>query len=297
MNRHFTIVQFIAVIIATLRSRECASGNKNRYSSRRTPDYASTNKIVVFGALLPLRARNHFGKCEKLKDDKGTLWLSALNYAVDDVNRLWKMKFKSTLTLNVRDTCSDEQVALEQALDFAGGFRSGSTSTLATQENISNSDISAPALGVISVSVHEDASTLLSLFKVPQIIFGKREIDAKKKAKNIFQSISVGFYKAKALADLVKYFSLSAISVVYSISYKDDFESFLRISRIENLCIAVKVNLSIAGETNYLGLESAVHKLFAEPQSTVVILFTGEEETKELLESKLIKLHSSNQLE
>ena len=297
MNRHFTIVQFIGVIIATLRSRECASGDENRYSSRRTPDYASTNKIVVFGALLPLRARNHVGKCEKFKDDKGTLWLSALNYAVDDVNRLWKMKFKSTLTLKVRDTCSDEQVALEQALDFAGGFRTGSTSTLATQENISNSDISAPALGVISVSVHEDASTLLSLFKVPQIIFGKREIDAKKKAKNIFQSISVGFYKAKALADLVKYFSWSAISVVYSISYKDDFESFLRISRIENLCIAVKVNLSIAGETNYLGLESAVHKLFAEPQSTVVILFTGEEETKELLESKLIKLHSSNQLE
>ena len=130
MNRHFTIVQFIAVIIATLRSRECASGNENRYYSRRTRYHASTNKIVVFGALLPLRARNHFGKCEKLKDDKATLWLSALNYAVDDVNRIWKMKFKSTLTLKVRDTCSDEQEALEQALDFAGGFRSGSTSTL-----------------------------------------------------------------------------------------------------------------------------------------------------------------------
>lgn len=296
MNRHFTIVQFIAVIIATLRSRECASGNENRYSSRRTRDYASTNKIVVFGALLPLRARNHFGKCEKLKDDKATLWLSALNYAVDDVNRIWKMKFKSTLTLKVRDTCSDEQEALEQALDFAGGFRSGSTSTLVTQENISNSDISGPALGVISVSFHEDASTLLSLFKVPQVVFGKGETGAKKEAKNIFQSISVGFYKAKALAHLVKYFGWSAISVVYTISYKDDFESFMRISRIENLCIAVKVNLSIAGETNYLGLESAVHKLFAEPQSTVVILFTGEEETQELLKSKLIRLLSPNQL-
>ena len=206
------------------------------------------------------------------------------------------MKFKSTLTLKVRDTCSDEQEALEQALDFAGGFRSGSTSTLVTQENISNSDISGPALGVISVSFHEDASTLLSLFKVPQVVFGKGETGAKKEAKNIFQSISVGFYKAKALAHLVKYFGWSAISVVYTISYKDDFESFMRISRIENLCIAVKVNLSIAGETNYLGLESAVHKLFAEPQSTVVILFTGEEETQELLKSKLIRLLSPNQL-
>ena len=295
MNRHFITVQFMAVIIVTLRSRERASGNEHRYFSHRTLVDSSTNKNVVFGVLLPLRARNHFGKCEKSKDDEGTLWLSALNYAVDDVNRKWKMKFKSTLTLKVRDTCSDERVALEQALDFANGFRSGSTSTLAMQENIGNSDISLPALGVISVSVHEDASTLLSLFKVPQIIFGKRETDVKKKAKNIFQSVSVGFYKAKALADLVKYFSWSAVSVVYSISYKDDFETFLRISRIESLCIAVKVDLSAAGETNYLGLESAVHKLFAEPQSTVVILFSGEEETKELLKSKLIKPLSSNQ--
>lgn len=277
MKRHSTLLQAIVALLFSLRSRGGAS-------SRRTRVYSSISTNVAFGALLPLHLKDHLGGCDKLKDDKGSLWLSALNYAVDDVNRKWKRQLNTTLTLKVRDTCGDEQIALEQALDFADGYRNASDSTFVRQAN--KADNSTPVLSVISVSLHEDASTLLSLFRVPQIIFGRGITRVEKPAKDILHSISVSFYKAKALADLVKHFSWSAVSVIYSLSHKDDFESFRRISRIENLCIAVEVALGTAGKTdNSQPWESAVNELLSEPQSTVIVLFTEEEETKELLKT------------
>lgn len=45
---------------------------------------------VVFGVFLLFYLKDYLGGCDKFKDDKGFLWLSVLNYVVDDVNRKWK---------------------------------------------------------------------------------------------------------------------------------------------------------------------------------------------------------------
>ena len=281
MQRHLTIIQAIITTIVTFRSENCASESANQQSQV----YSSINKeIVAFGALLPLHFKDHLGRCKTAIHNEGFLWLNALNYAVEDVNREWKRTVNVSLTLKVRDTCNNGQIALEQALDFANGYRNEADGkSKRRQEKITN-DLT-PVLGVISASQNQDASTLLSLFKVPQIIFRKGK-SVVENSKDILQSLSVGFYKALALADLVKYFTWSAVSLVYSSPYQDDFETFLRISSIENLCVAVKVYLSADG-VNSSAFESAVDKIFSEPQSTVVILFTGEAETTALIKSKL----------
>lgn len=287
MKRQQPIFQVLVTSVVTFCSQIVASENANQYFTYHSPVDFSIKRDIAFGALLPLRFKGKLGRCETPKHKEGFLWLSALNYAVEDVNRKWKRKFNASLTLKVRDTCNDGQIALEQALDFANGYRNRVQKvTLARQENIT--DDLPPVLGVISASQNQDASTLLSLFKVPQIIFGKRETVVDN-SKDIFQSVSVGFYKARALADLVKYFTWNAVSVVYLPTHQDDFETFLRISNIENLCIAVTVQLSSRNESTS-GFELAVGKLLSEPQSTVVILFTGEAETRALLQSKLIKI-------
>ena len=262
----------------------CATEIANQYFSHHLQDKASVNRDVSFGALLPLRFKDKLGRCGSPPHKEGFLWLSALNYAVDDVNRKWKRTLNASLTLKIRNTCDDEQIALEQALDFANGYRNGAVNaTLARQEN-ATSDI-MPVLGVISATKNQDASTLLSLFKVPQIIFGRGK-PVIENSKHILQSVSTGFYKARALADLVKYFTWNAVSVVYSSTNQDNIKTFLRISNIENLCIAVTVQIN-AGKINRSEYESVLNTLLSEPQSTVVILFTGEEETKALLQSKL----------
>lgn len=69
-----------------------------------------------------------------------------------------------------------------------------------------------------------------------------------KLVKDILYLILVSFYKVKVFVDLVKYFSWSVVLVMYLLFYKDDFEFFWRILRIENLCIVVEVVFGIVGK-------------------------------------------------
>lgn len=287
MKRHLVpLIQAILTSIVAYSLENCASQSTKRYLHQTSRVYSLTNRDVAFGALLPLHFKDQTERCQTPKHSEGLLWLSALNYAVDDVNRNWKWNLNASLSLKVRDTCSDGQIALEKALDFTNGYRNGANVKLTSQEKTVEF---TPVLGVISASQNQDASTLLGLFKVPQIIFGKTKAVAGN-SKEILRSVSIGFYKARALADLVKYFSWDAVSVVYSTLYQDDFETFLRISNIEHLCIAIKVQLAAGKAVNSSGLEKAVKNLSSEPQSAVVILFTEEEETTALLNGKLTEL-------
>lgn len=261
----------------------CVLGSKNLYFSYHSQASSSLRREIAFGALLPLHVKDEFERCGSApKHRQGFLWLNALKYAVEEVNRKWSRQLNNTsLTLKVRDTCNDERIALEQALDLANSYRKTVEISSSRQDNAGD-DIKQ-IFGVISASQNKDASTLLGLFKVPQIIFGT-EGTVPQNSNDILQSVSVGFYKARALADLIKYFTWRAVSVIYSANNQGDYEIFLRISNIEKLCIAVSAQL--AGELDSTRFERVLAKLWTEPQSTVVILFIGDAETNELLQCK-----------
>lgn len=271
--RSLLILQALKAFV--ILSCTCEVSDHSQLSYRSQDD-----KDIAFGALLPLRSKDKLGKCETPVNKEGILWLRALNYAVKEVNRRWTREFNVSFRLTIRDTCNDEQTALEKALEFAKGYRNRDLDETLLREENATENLIKPVLGVISASQNQDASVLLSLFKVPQVIFGRVKT-AVENSKDILRSISVDFYRARALTDLVKYFSWEAVSVIYSPTYQDDFETFLRISRIENLCVAIAVKLSDDHE-------HVVDKLFSEPQSTVVFLFTTEDETSALQQSKCI---------
>ena len=262
----------------------CVLGSKNLHFSYHSQASSSLRREIAFGALLPLHVKDELQRCGSArKNREGFLWLNALKYAVEEVNRKWNRRLNNTsLTLKVRDTCNDEQIALEQALDLANCYRKTVEISSSRQDNAGN-DVKQ-IFGVISASQAKDASTLLGLFKVPQIIFG-REGTVPQNSNEILQSVSVGFYKARALADLIKYFTWSAVSVIYSANNRDDYEIFLRISNIEKLCIAVTARLA-AGEVDPTRFERVLAKLRTEPRSTAVILFIGDAETNDLLQCK-----------
>lgn len=257
---------------------------KNLYFSDNSQDSSFLRREIAFGALLPLHVKDKFERCGSPKHQEGFLWLNALKYAVEEVNRNWNRQlYNVSLTLKARDTCSDGQIALEQALDLA--IRK--TEQISSSRHYFAGDDIRQVFGVISASQNKDASTLLGLFKVPQIIFGRQLGAVPQNSNEILQSVSVGFYKARALADLIKYFTWSAVSVIYSTNNRDDYENFLRISNIEELCIAVTAQLA-TGEMDSTRFERALAKLSSEPQSTAVILFTGDAETNELLQCKFM---------
>ena len=274
MKRWLLVLLIALSFVTQFQLQVAVSVGESQYF---TSYHQAVNHDIAFGALLPLHSRDKGGICGSPKRQEGFLWLHALQYAVEDVNRKWDARrFNASLTLTVCDTCNDEQIALEQALDLAYTYR----------KKLGGGDDLKPVLGVISSSQNKDASTLLGLFKVPQIIFGK-DNNTPDSPGDILQSVSIGYYKARALADLVKYFTWSAVSVVYSTEHQDDFEIFLRISNIEKLCVAVKVLLSGEG-THSVSYEQTIVKLLSEPASTIVILFTDDRETKKILKSKCL---------
>ena len=282
MKRHQSV--FLVLITFYVKFLVCVLGSKNLYFSYHS-QASSPRREIAFGALLPLHVKGELERCGSApKHRKGILWSNALKYAVEEVNRKWNRQlYNASLTLKVRDTCNDGQIALEQALDLANSYRKTVEIYSSRQDNAGNDDIKQ-VFGVISASQNKDASTLLSLFKVPQIIFG-REGTLPQNSNEILQSVSVGFYKARALADLIKYFTWSAVSVIYSTNNRDDYEMFLRISNIEKLCIAVTVQLA-SGKMDSSQFERVLAKLLTEPQSTAVILFIGDTETNQLLQCK-----------
>ena len=283
MERRRSVFLVLITFFATFLT--CVLGDKDLYFSHRSQDSSFLRREIAFGALLPLHVKDEHEGCRSApKHQVGFLWLNALKYAVEEINRKWNRKlYNTSLALKVRDTCSDGQVALEQALDLANRYRKTVELSSSRQDN-TGEDIKQ-VFGVISASENKDASTLLGLFKVPQIIFGRELRTVPQNSNEILQSVSVGFYKARALADLVKHFTWSAVSVIFSPDNRDDYEIFLRISNIEKLCIAVTAEL-ISGEMDSIRFERVVAKLSSEPQSTAVILFTGDAETKELLQCK-----------
>ena len=282
MKRRQPVFLVLTTIFVTFLG--CVLASKNLYFSYHSQASSSPRREIAFGALLPLHDKDELERCGSApKNREGFLWLNALKYAVEEVNRKWNRQLNNTsLTLKVRDTCNDEQIALEQALDLANYYRKTVEISSSRQDKAGN-DIKE-ILGVISASQAKDASTLLGLFKVPQIIFG-REATVPQNSNEVLQSVSVGFYKARALADLIKYFTWSAVSVIYSANNRDDYEMFLRISNIEKLCIAVSAQLA-AGEVDSARFERVLAELRTEPQSTAVILFIGDTETNELLQCK-----------
>lgn len=280
MKRRRPVFLVVIPYFVKFWSQICVLGSESQYFPYRSETFSPPKRDIAFGALLPLHFKDKLGRCGSPKHQEGFLWLNALEYAVNEVNAKWNRQlYNASLTLKVRDTCNDGQIALEQALELANSYRKKTEPSSTTGDNVT--DNFKPVLGVISASQNKDASTLLGLFKVPQIIFG-REGTVPESSNDILQSVSVGFYKARALADLIKYFAWSAVSVIYSTNNQDDYETFLRIANIEKLCIAVNVQLSASREGDPTRFERALEKLLIEPHSTAVILFTGDAETKEL---------------
>jgi len=290
MKRRQSVVLVIITFYVTFLI--CILGNKNLSFAQHSQASSSLRREIAFGALLPLHVKDELERCGSApKHQNGFLWLNALKYAVEEVNRKWtRQLYNASLTLKVRDTCHDGQIALEQALDLANSYKKTEAISSSRQDNAPD-DIKQ-VFGVISAFQNKDASTLLGLFKVPQIIFGRELGSVPQNSNEILQSVSVGFYKARALADLIKYFTWSAVSVIYSTNNQDDYEIFLRIANIEKLCIAVTAQLA-AGEMGSTRFERVLTKLWTEPQSTAVILFIGDAETKELLQCKFLIRNSS----
>lgn len=231
---------------------------------------------VIVGALLPIREKKFGSSCKNFNENTLVL-VDSLHYAIADVNSRSDFLTNFSLGLEIRDTCSEERVA-HQALDFVRG------SKLKTK-NSTNEDQTKPVVGVISESLNKEIVTLLQMFNVPHIGFKEGSVLSSTKETVRFGTVSIGFYKALALVDLLKNFkSWHSVSVVYSNRLQEEFKIFDALADESNIC------LSLTSDLGKLGVNGTLKQLLTEPVSSVVLLFTMHVETIEIFTGELRKL-------
>ena len=264
-------------------------GKINQLSRATRGFLSSLSLLSLLSSLLPLSLL-HGASLKKPLAPRVTSWLKmltchfvlsiSLNFALDEINSN-EHPYNISFGLEVRDTCADGEEALEQALGLIRDRKQdGVMPRTPNQAKVGRMHPSRPVIGVIWDSANEDVATLFGLFKVPHVSFTRR---AGSLSQYSFNSISVEYYQALALADLVRYFAWSSISLVYSTRNYRVFSTFQQVSGVDGICVASTIEVN---EKELGNFSVAIQRLLSELQTRVVILFTTLDHTAGLLKGK-----------
>jgi hypothetical protein len=90
------------------------------------PDSAQIDGDIILGGLFPIHERGtNNAPCGKIQADRGIQRMEAMLFAIDSINRDGHLLPGLRLGADVRDTCSRETYALEQALEYVKASMSG----------------------------------------------------------------------------------------------------------------------------------------------------------------------------
>lgn len=273
----FKCFYIVALVISVLR--------KSVSSSSLEDGSVAIDGDIVLGALFPLYREDSNGECTVINKDR-LLWIKALNFALDELktsNNPWLRNV--TFGLYLRDTCS--KPALEHSLDILH-LNKRTSSLKRTSAN--------KVLVVLTNSNDVDSSTLLSLFRIPQILFSEQLY------KNVggfpshhpyyFESIKTSYYRAKSLVGLIKYFQWKSVSLVVSQPYFKEYLMFKHFAEMENICIAVILENDMLDQQDVSGDKALLNRLGHSLGVRVVVLFTGEKDMLKMIQGKFAKMFS-----
>ena len=171
------------------------------------------NDVVVLGGLFPIHFMGENG-CGKVFDIV-VQFLEGMVLATQKINRDDSILPGVTLAFEVRDTCSQPNIALEESLKFV----SGRSLKLAgagngTREVLGISGVVGPAFSRTSTSV----ARLLRLFQVPQISYASTAsvLSDKNIYNYFFRTIPPDSLQARAMADIIEYFNWTYVIAMHT---------------------------------------------------------------------------------
>ncbi|XP_031557762.1 metabotropic glutamate receptor 3-like isoform X1 [Actinia tenebrosa] len=263
-NFYFKSFCTFALVISVLR--------KSVSSSSLEDGSIAKNGDLILGALFPLYRKDSNGDCTVVNKD-GLLWVKALNFALDELKSSKNPWLRNvTFGLYLRDTCS--RPALEHSLDILH---------LNKQSNSLKETSSKKVVAVLTNSNDIDSSTLLSLFRIPQILFSEQIYNENgsfpRHQPYFFESIKTSYYRAKSLVGLIKYFQWKSVSLVVNQRFLKDYLIFKHFAEMEDICLAVVLEHATSDEQDSSTDKNLMHRLgHGFGAVRVVVLFTDDKE-------------------
>ena len=228
---------------------------------------------IVLAGLFPIH-QNENGRCGQILD-LGIQRQEAMVFAIQRINNDHTLLPNLTLGFDIRDTCINQDTALQNSLDFlnvdvGGRARQG--------KGISG------VIGAASSQVSIYVANLLRLFQIPQISYAStaRVLSDKTRYEYFYRTVPPDSEQARAMADLIYYHKWTYVSLIHtSGAYgKDGIEALKdelnNLTNTHNMtfCTAADIELSIEATTREY--DEAINQLVDyeyTSNATVVVIF------------------------
>ena len=180
----------------------------------------AVDKDFVLGGLFPV----HFGTdCMDLRQERGLERLEAMLFAIDRINNDKILLPNLTIGYDVRDTCSEETIGIDEALDMI--VRSGSLTvdTDTSMECVRAGNLSTRMSGIVGAaasSVTTPTATLLGLrlFQSPLVSYASSSAALSNKMlyEYFLRTFPPDSFQADAIIDLITYFGWEYVNVIFN---------------------------------------------------------------------------------
>jgi len=242
------------------------AGNKNVTGGYRYGD-------IVLAGLFPIH-QNENGGCGQVLD-LGIQRQEAMIFAIKRINADNSILPNFTLGFDIRDTCVNQEIALQHSLDFLN--------VDVGEYTVQKKRITG-VVGAASSQVSIYVANLLRLFEIPQISYASTAgvLSDKTRYEYFLRTVPPDSLQARAMADLVYRHNWTYVSLINTDDAygKDGIEAFkVELEKYNNLtnqtyCIAAEAELSlIATAEDY---DKAIYELFDQPftsNATVIVIF------------------------
>ncbi|XP_077983055.1 metabotropic glutamate receptor 3-like [Glandiceps talaboti] len=202
--------------------------------------------VVVFGGLFAIHIPGENGRvtCGSIQQLAG-LWVESMLYAVQNVNLRDDILPKVKIGYDIKDDCSDPNIALEHALSFvnADGRESCTCSDC--------DDVGPPTVGVVgtgSSTTSIAVADLLGLFQIPQVSYSASSplLSDKMRFPFFLRTLASDINQAKVMAALTTHYDWNYVIIVHT---EDDYgipgmEALKTELKHLNVCISSVYELS-----------------------------------------------------
>ena len=259
------------------------AGNRIRGARNRT------QKDFVLGGLFPIHASSGGGgACGKVRLERGLERMEAMLYSIDTINADNTLLPNITLGYDIRDTCSSENIGLDETVDLVitdSQLDIASCGTgLSANNNTSLLDIfiDAPTSGIIGAAgsrVSVPVASLVRLFTTPQVSYASSSALLSNRDRYGFfhRTIPPDNLQARAMIDMMLHFNWTYVSTVYSVNTygQPGIDAFHKLANELGICI--DIDRGIGDDFTPEQFKKLAETLISDSKANVVILFTSQD--------------------
>ena len=252
----------------------------------------------VLGGLFAVHSRNlsqgvGSESCGQIRCQEGIERVEAMLFAIDQINNDPHLLPNLTLGYDIRDTCYEEHVGLDEAADL---ILSGTHLELNNKNQCNNSiskQLQVGTIGLIGAGasrVSIPIAGLTRLFEIPQISYSSTSaiLSDRERYSYFFRTIPSDTKETMAIVDTIRYFNWTFISTVFTRdSYgQSGIDDLHDLASKHGICIDISEGIEVDfKDDDYDNLAAKISK----SEAKVIVLYASQEAAQKLLSKETIK--------